>query len=41
MWVAVMRGAKRAIAGDVFSQSGTEIVETYPIRKHLWDIIKF
>ena len=32
---------KRTIAGNVFSQSGTEIMRTYPIRKHLWNIIKF
>ena len=32
---------KRTIAGNVFSHSGTEIMRTYPIRKHLWNIIKF
>ena len=32
---------KRIIAGNVFSQSGTEIMRTYPIRKHLWNIMKF
>ena len=31
---------KRTIAGNVFSQSGTEIMRTYPIKKHLWNIIK-
>ena len=30
---------KRTIAGNVFSQSSTEIMRTYPIRKHLWNII--
>ena len=32
---------KRTIAGNVYSQSGTEIMRTYPIRKYLWNIIKF
>ena len=32
---------KRNIPRNVFSQSGTEIMWTYPIRKHLWNIIKF
>ena len=31
---------KRIIAGNVFSQSGTVIMRTYPIRKRLWNIIK-
>ena len=31
---------KRNIAGNVFSQSGAEIMRTSPIRKHLWNIIK-
>ena len=31
---------KRTIAENVFSQSGTKIVRTYPIRKRLWKIIK-
>ena len=38
--VVVMK-TKRTTAGNVFSQSGTEIIRTYPIRKHIWNIIKF
>ena len=32
---------KRTVAGNVFSQPGTEIMRNYPIRKHLWNMIKF
>ena len=32
---------KKNIVGKVFSHSGTEIVRTYPISKHLWKIMKF
>ena len=34
--VVVMKKIKRTIAGHVFSQSGTEIIKTYPI--NTWSI---
>ena len=38
--VCVCVKTKRTIAGNVFSDSGAEIMRTYPIRKHLWNIIQ-
>ena len=39
--VCVCVKTKRTIARNIFGQSGTEIMRTYPIRKHLRNIIKF
>ena len=36
MCIVVTKKTKRTIAGNVFSQSGTEIIRTYPIRVTLY-----
>ena len=39
--VVMKEDRKKTMAGNVFSQLGTEIMRTYPIRKDLWNIINF